>query len=74
MEGVKVRVRPEIEELIKKVSRKHGYTTDTIRNLSILVGLGVLNQILKSQPTKLFLKNLYITLLKDLGGDYESCE
>ena len=37
--GVKVRVKPEIEELVKYVSEKTGFQRYTIRNYAIILGL-----------------------------------
>lgn len=41
--GVLVRVKPEVEELVRKVAERLGYETHTVRNVAILLGLAVLS-------------------------------
>lgn len=40
--SVRVRVKPEVEEIVEKVSEVLGYMPYTVRNLSILLGVQVL--------------------------------
>lgn len=37
--GIKLRVRPEVEELVVEVANELGYSRDTVRNVAILLGL-----------------------------------
>jgi len=43
MYGVHVRVKPEVEELVREFAEKLGYEAYTIRNTAILLGLMVLS-------------------------------
>ena len=40
--GVMVRVKPEVEEVVKALARELGYLPYTIRNAAILYGLALL--------------------------------
>ena len=43
MYGVHVRVKPEVEELVREIAERLGYEAYTVRNTAILLGLMVLS-------------------------------
>lgn len=57
-----MRVRPEVEAAVRRVSEEYGLTTDTVRNLAILLGLSQLVPLLRSRPNAAYLERLYATL------------
>lgn len=40
--GVKMRIRPELEEVVRVIARSRGFTPSTVRNVALLYGLSVL--------------------------------
>lgn len=50
--GKKVRVKADVEQLIKELSELTGYDTSTIRNFSILLGLKTFARISEDQVRK----------------------
>lgn len=66
--GLHVRVRPEVEAAVRRVSEKHDLTADTVRNLAILLGLSQLAPLLEARPGTGYLERLYDALLEELGG------
>jgi len=50
--GKKVRVKEDVEQLVKELSELTGYDTATVRNLSLLLGLKTLAQISENRVRK----------------------
>ena len=50
--GKKVRVKEDVERLVKELSELTGYDTSTVRNFAILLGLKTLARISEKQVRK----------------------
>ena len=64
--SVKIRVKREVEELVRKVGEKYDLTSDAVRNLAILLGLRDLTLVMRIDPEHDQLEKLYYTLLSEV--------
>ena len=62
--SVLIRLKKEVEELVKETSDKTGYNRETVRNLAVLLGLRELIPILAKQPQANSIIGLYNELLE----------
>lgn len=62
--SIQVRIRREVEKLVREASDKTGYTADTIRNISVLLGLKELVPILLNHPNWNSVLRMYEELLE----------
>ncbi len=62
--SIQVRLRKEVEALVKETSDKTGYSSSIVRNLAVLLGLRELIPILVISPRSDTIRNLYQELLE----------
>ena len=69
--SILVKLRKEVEYKVRLIARKYEYEASTVRNLAILLGLTILEQILKTRPRRSTLERLYYNLLRGVRIEIE---